>query len=64
MSVLDRLKFHMIARIDDTAKFYVEDLKSNPQFNFTLLAKICYSKSVQDERDAPDQIVRGAMDRQ
>ncbi len=53
----------MIARIDDTAKFYVEDLKANSQFDFTVLAKMCWSKNVQDERDAPDQIVIGAMDR-
>jgi hypothetical protein len=63
MSALNRFQFHMIARIDDTAKFYVEDLKANSQFDFTILAKMCWSKNVQDERDAPDQIVIGAMDR-
>jgi hypothetical protein len=63
LSALNRFQFHMIARIDDTAKFYVEDLKANTQFDFTLLAKMCWSKNVQDERDAPDQIVMGAMDR-
>jgi hypothetical protein len=52
----------MIARIDGTAKFYVEDLKVNSQFNFTVLAKMCWSKNVQDEMDAPDQIVIGATD--
>jgi hypothetical protein len=35
----------------------------NPQFPFTLLAKMCWSKNVLEERDAPDQIVIGAMDR-
>ena len=63
MLALNRFQFHMIARVDDTAKFYVEDLKPNQQFTFTLLAKMCWSKNVQDERDAPDQIVIGAMDR-
>ncbi len=59
MSALNRFQFHMIARIDDTAKFYVKDLKANSQFDFTILAKMCWSKNVQDERDAPDQIVMG-----
>jgi hypothetical protein len=44
MSALNWFQFHMIARIDDTTKFYVEDLKANTQFDFALLAKMCWSK--------------------
>jgi hypothetical protein len=58
-----KFQFHMVARIDDTCNFTEEDLKPNPQFPFTLLAKMCWSKNVLEERDAPDQIVIGAMDR-
>lgn len=58
-----KFQFHMVARLDDTCRFQEADLKPNPQFPFTLLAKMCWSKNVQEERDAPDQLVFGAMDR-
>jgi hypothetical protein len=41
----------------------MEDVKPNPQYTFTLLATICWSKNVLDEQDAPNQILLGAMDR-
>jgi hypothetical protein len=37
-------------------------MKPNPQYAFTLLATMCWSKNVLDERDAPDQLLLGAMD--
>lgn len=40
----------------------MEDVKPNPQHECTVLAKMCWSKNVRDERDAPDQILLGAMD--
>lgn len=58
-----RFQYNMIGRIDDTCKCKVEDLKPNTQYLFTLLATMCWSKNVMDERDAPDQILLGAMDR-
>jgi hypothetical protein len=58
-----KFQFHMVARVDDTCRFEEEDLKPNPQFPYTLLVKMCRSKNVLEERDAPDQIVIGAMDR-
>ena len=57
-----RFQFHMVARLDDICRFEEVDLKPNPQFPFTLYAKMCWSKNVLEERDAPDQIVIGAMD--
>ena len=54
----------MVARLDDTCRIEEQDLKPNPAFPFTLLCKMCWSKNVQEERDAPDQILLGAMDRQ
>jgi hypothetical protein len=38
------------------------DVKPNPQYTFTLLATMCWSKNILDEQDAPDQILLGAMD--
>ena len=52
----------MIARIDDSAKLRHDDIKMNDQYpNFSILAKLCWSKNVSEERDAPDQILIGAM---
>ena len=56
------LQYNMIGRIDDTCKTKAEDLKPNAQFPFCLLGTMCWSKNVLDERDAPDQILIGAMD--
>ena len=53
----------MVARLDDTCRLEEQDLKPNPQFPFTLLCRMCWSKNVLEERDAPDQILLGAMDR-
>jgi hypothetical protein len=48
--------------MDDTANFKETDLKPNPRFDFTLLTKLIWAKNVMEERDAPDQILLGAMD--
>jgi hypothetical protein len=62
VSTAAKFQFHLIARLDDTCRFEECDLKPHPQFPFALLAKMCWSKNVREERDAPDQIVLGAMD--
>jgi hypothetical protein len=51
----------MIARIDDT-QFLMENLTAHPDFDFTLQSKLTWSKNVHEERDAPNQILIGAMD--
>lgn len=52
----------MIGRIDDCSKMKHEDIKKNHQHSeHTILAKLCWSKNVNEERDAPDQILIGAM---
>ena len=56
-----KFHFHLIGRAD-TANFEMDDLKENSDFVFTLLGKMCWSKNVLEERDAPDQILIGAMD--
>lgn len=58
-----KFQFTMVTRLDDTSHFKEEDLKPNPQFPFTLLCRMCWSKNVMEERDAPDQILIGSMDR-
>lgn len=58
-----KFQFALIARIDDTCNFKEVDLKPNPQFRrFSLLSRISWSKNIREERDAPDQILLGAMD--
>ena len=57
-----KYQFNLIKHSDDTANFETDNLKENREFNFMLLAKMCWSKNVMEERDAPDQILLGAMD--
>jgi hypothetical protein len=47
-----RYQFHMIARIDDTTQFLMENLTAHPDFDFTLQSKLTWSKNVHEERDA------------
>ena len=53
-------QFHMIARLDDTMHSLEENMKSHPQFDFTFMTKLSWSKNVSKERDAPWQIVFGS----
>jgi hypothetical protein len=63
MSGYFRFQYNMIARVDDSAKFRSPDLKIFHQFpDIGVIAKLCWSKNVMDERDAPDQVLLGAFD--
>ena len=55
-------QFHMIGRLDDVFRFRSEDITQNIEFPFALKSKMRWSKNVLEERDAPDQIILGAMD--
>lgn len=56
-------QFCMIARIDDSSKLRHDSIKCNHQHpDYSVLARLCWSKNVHEERDAPDQILMGAMD--
>jgi hypothetical protein len=57
-----KFQVHLIARIDNTAHLKACDLKVHPQFDFALSVKFCWTKNCFEERDAPDQIILGAMD--
>jgi hypothetical protein len=59
---LTKFQFHMIGRVDDCSQFLMESLTTNPDNDFTLRAKLRWSKNVHEERDAPNQILIGAMD--
>jgi len=64
LSCFFRFQYNMIARPDDTSKFRSPDLKQLHQYpNYGVIARLCWSKNVMDESDAPDQILLGAMDR-
>ena len=52
----------MIGRVDDVANFKMEDLTPCVEYPFCLQSKMCWSKNVLDERDAPNQILLGAAD--
>jgi len=53
----------MIGRVDDAAKFRETDLKAYPPFpDYDITARLPWSKNVTDERDAPQQVLFGAMD--
>jgi hypothetical protein len=56
-------QFSMIGRVDDAAKFREADLKAYPPFpDYGITARLPWSKNVTDERDAPQQVLCGAMD--
>jgi regulator of replication initiation timing len=59
---LIKFQFHMISRIDDASQFLMDNLTANDDNDFTLRSKLNWSKNVREERDAPNQIVIGAMD--
>ena len=55
-------QLHLIARLDDVAMFLTEDITPHSQFDFCPKSKMCWSKNVLEERDAPDQIILGSVD--
>jgi len=59
-----RFQLHMAARGDDTAKARLADMKPFHQYpDYGIITiKLCWSKNVMEERDAPTQLLVGAMD--
>ena len=59
-----RFQLHMAARGDDTAKACLADMKPFHQYpDYGIITiKLCWSKNVMEERDAPTQLLVGAMD--
>jgi hypothetical protein len=55
---------NLIARMDDTSKFKSENLTHCHDFDIILKGRLNWSKNVHhEERDAPNQIIVGAMNR-
>jgi hypothetical protein len=60
-SALVNFQFHMIARVDDSTQVVLEHIRVHDNFPHTLKTRLNWSKNVQDKRDAPWQIVMGAL---
>eukprot|EP00957_Ditylum_brightwellii_P150568 11465294-Ditylum_brightwellii.AAC.1 len=60
--VMAKFQFHLIARLDDTCHVKRDTLMPFFQFPFALMVRLRWSKNVQEERDAPDQIMLGGRD--
>jgi hypothetical protein len=53
----------MIGRVDDTAKFWEDDLKAyGPYPEYDITARFPWSKNVTDKHDTPCKPIYGAMD--
>ena len=55
-------QYNIIGRIDDVAHMYLSNVKINVDYPYTLLVRVVWSKNINDERNAPDQILLGAND--
>ena len=53
---------HFIARLDDTAKMFSENIKTSVDFDFILKAKLNWGKNVREERDCPFQFLMASSD--
>ena len=56
------LQWQIIGRIDDVMKLAKGSLLFNPREPYTLNIKMTWSKNIQEKREAPTQILFGAMD--
>ena len=54
-------QFHMIARIDDSMNVKMDNFKTCPTFPCYLQTRMNWSKNVQEERDAPWQMIMPCM---
>ena len=57
-----KFQLHLIARIDDTSHVKACDFKVHPEFEFALSVRLRWTKNCLEERDAPQQLILGAMD--
>ena len=63
LAAFNAIQYNLIGRVDDTAKLRSPDVKPFEQYpNYGITARLCWSKNVMEERDAPTQILFGAMD--
>lgn len=62
LPTMAKFQVHLIARIDDTVHVKLDDFHIHPQFEFALSVRLRWTKNCMEERDAPDQIILGALD--
>jgi hypothetical protein len=52
----------MMARLDDTGKFRLPDLKAYEKYpHWGIICRLPWAKNVYEERDSPPQVIFGAM---
>jgi hypothetical protein len=61
---VNKVQYNLIARLDDAMELEMEDIKPNLHFPFALLVQMCWSKNVNEQRDAGEQILLGSMKRE
>ena len=61
ITALVNFQFHLIARIDDSTQLVLEHIRVHDIFPNAMKTRLNWSKNVQDERDAPWQIVLGSI---
>ena len=61
IGALVNFQFHLIARVDDSTQLVLEHVRVHDSFPHALKTRLNWSKNVQDERDAPWQIVLGSI---
>jgi hypothetical protein len=60
---VNQVQYKLIARLDDAMELEFEDIKPNI-FSFFAVSPLCWSKNVNEERDAGEQIRLGSMRRE
>ncbi|KAI2510537.1 hypothetical protein MHU86_3805 [Fragilaria crotonensis] len=58
---MTNFQFHLIARVDDSTQLVLEHIRVHDTFASALKTRLNWSKNVDDERDAPWQIVLGSL---
>jgi hypothetical protein len=61
ISAMVNFQFHLIARVDDSTQLVLEHIRVHDAFPNALKTRLNWSKNVDDERDAPWQIVLGSL---
>jgi hypothetical protein len=61
MRALVNYQFHLMARVDDTTQVVLEHIKVHDKFCNCLKTRLNWSKNVNDERDAPWQVILGSV---
>ncbi|KAI2511670.1 hypothetical protein MHU86_2736 [Fragilaria crotonensis] len=58
---MTNFQFHLIARVDDSTQLVLEHIRVHDTFASALKTRLNWSKNMDDEQDAPWQIVLGSL---